>query len=68
MLFRSNNINTQNQLLNIDASARAAQQAQIDALMKNWDTLQMTDKTKAELLAQLIGTMPGGSTSIKVGP
>ena len=63
--YNTNNINTQNQLLNIDASARAVQQAQIDALMANWDKLQMADKTKAELLATLIGSMPGGSTSVK---
>ena len=65
-MYNTNNINAQNQLLNIDASARAVQQAQIDALMANWDKLQMADKTKAELLAQLIGTMPGGLTSVKV--
>ena len=62
--YNTNNINAQTNLMNMDASARAAQQAQIDDMIKSWDKLQGTELEKAQLLAQLIGTMPGGATKI----
>lgn len=65
--YNTANINAANELYNTDASARAATQAQIDDMIKAWDKLQGTELEKAQMLAQLIGTMPGGATSVKVG-
>jgi hypothetical protein len=62
----NDSINTQNQLTNLDAGARSAQQALIEALQKQGVDLSNVDLAKFQALVSGAGVGTGNNSNVQV--